>query len=184
MSLVMTLLGAALLTGCVGTGSFVHDTTRLPGRTPNAPAGTALNQQRVQVSTTAAAAMPPVKLEPGAAWPGPPKPIPSLQDLQRQQNEAMAQGGFVPHPMAGDLPKMPGFPIPQPEENPAPPKESFPTGLVSGVEGKALGTTGGALESQAVPPPDAQGNVVVPNGDGTSTVIGPNGSVTTLPKKN
>lgn len=185
MAAIGLVLGAALLGGCSGSGfgTYVHDTTRLPGRNPNVPAGDSLNHLRVMAQAPAASgahAAAPVSFAENDSWPGPPKAIPSLQDLQRQQNEALASGNFTPHPMGGDLPHLPGYEVTPPEAPAAAPQASFPAGVVKGDGGGTLGTLSNP-ETRAVPPPDRRGNIVVPNGDGSSTVIAPDGSVTTVP---
>lgn len=181
MSAGLALLGAALLSGCAGSGfgTYVRDTVRLPGSHPNQPQGDGLNHQRV-LGHTVTPAPEPVAMAATTDWPGPPKAIPSLQDLQRQQNEALASGTYAPHPMGKDLPSVPGFEVQGPAAPPAPPVASFPTGVVKGTEGANLSRIGGA-EARTIPDPDKRGNIVVPNGDGTSTVIAPDGSVTTVP---
>ncbi len=179
---VSVVVSVMLLGGCAGSGfgTYVHDTTRLPWHNPNQPQGSAPNHEKV-LAVKGALQPAPLVMAPAGAWPGPPKAIPSLQDLQRQQNDEMASGTYAPHAMSGDLPQLPGYAVTPPPEPLVAPKQSFPTGVVSGVEGKAVGSTGGAEVTRSVPGPDAHGNIVVPNGDGSSTVIGRDGSVTTQP---
>lgn len=179
----ITLTLTLLLCGCTGLGQFVHDTTRRPGRNPNAPQATAINHQRVLLAGNRVHdSAKPVTMDVDASWPGPPKDIPSLQDLQRQQNEALANGTYQTHGMAADLPNLPGYVVTPPEPAPPAPAASFPNGTVPGITGSDLGSVSSTAGVHGLPPPDAKGNIIVPNGDGTSTVIAPNGTVSTLAK--
>jgi len=182
MRRLVCIVSGLLVAGCSGSwfGTYVHDTTRFPGRIPNQPAGDSANQQKVMAVNDIKKPVP-LTLESASIWPGPPKNVPSLQDLQRQQNAQMAAGTYSPHQMAPDLPVLPGYPVTPPDELAKTPNLSFPTGVVSGVDRKRVGTIGGAEASRAVPEPNSQGAIVVPNGDGTSTVISPDGTVSTQP---
>jgi hypothetical protein len=178
------LLSAPLLSACSGSGfwRYEEDTFTLPGENPNRPVGASENFQRARHGTVTEPA--PLLTEAGDIWPGPPQPVPTLKDLQKQQTSEInnangggtASTGLAPLPT---LPSLPGYEIsPQEPGTPNPPNV-FP--------GSVVPTHGGRIPIQgdqgykAPPSSAAGGNIVVPNGNGTSTVISPNGTVTTIP---
>jgi hypothetical protein len=174
------------------------------GYNPNLPASDSENMRRVQGQEPA---VPTLTTEPGDIWPGPPKPPPTLQDLE-------ATGGLTPQPEA----PVPGSPLnrggrgPYPSPNPSP-GSSSPTGNTQ--PGLATPQSAPSLSSYAAPPPSppARGSagqvlqtpsgpavttgggpgyqttinpgggqsIVVPNGNGTSTVIHSDGRIETIP---
>ena len=181
-----TLSCLLLLSGC-GFGHFLGDTITLPGANPNSPRGDSENMRRIRAQTVAIV---PIETEPGNVWPGKEPPEPTLEDIQRQQNQQTDQ-------LQKNAPKptLP-FTIPTPGAQPAPglraPGSPAPGGRASGslAPGSAVllpngqqGTvTGGTNTFRTLTTPGGGGNsIIIPNGNGTSTVIGPNGSVTTVP---
>ncbi len=175
------LASTLMLTGCAGSGVYSHlgDTFTLPfGANPNAPAGAGENFARVRGHADRAE-IPPMLFEPGDAWPEPPKPPPTLKELQAEQNLALEHGssGFKP---LQPLPQIEGFEVPEQQAQPFIPGAAFPQGRAQRRFGGSVTTSagkpleGGAGETGKEP-------IVVPNGNGTSTVISPNGSVSTIP---
>jgi hypothetical protein len=89
----LTILLPAALAGCqqfvgnptVGMGGFIGDTmtTHL---NPNAPAPVVENEKRVRGVAVAQAPLLPEK---GEVWPGPPPPIPTLEDVQKMNPTTM-----------------------------------------------------------------------------------------------
>jgi hypothetical protein len=165
-----------LLPGCAGSGyySYLGDTFTVPFHAnPNIPGGSSETYSKVLAKDVQAP--PPILYEAGDIWPAPPKPPPTLKDMQIQQNaELNGKGGYTP--LTQTLPNLPGYEIPKQQTYAPPPSASFPTGTVALPHGHAV-TTGGAQDLQQ----NGNGSIVVPNGNGTSTVIGPTGTVTTIP---
>jgi hypothetical protein len=203
----IVLIGSVLLLpGCqtvgqyvgnpfVGFGGFVSDTVSFR-LNPNAPVGNAENLQRAKGQDVAAT---PLLPEPGNVWPAPPKPEPTLQDIEREQNAIeptpQGQGGqvepFVPHPQPRgsstppDLLTQPPTPqYPQQTVPPSPqvqlPNVPSTTGVVSTPQGPATITNGGNGVQQFKLPNGVIGRAI-PNGNGTVTLIGPDGSVQSVP---
>jgi len=86
----LTLLLPALLAGCgnstnpfEGFGSFISNTHTFTALKGNPPA-TSPNEKRV---TGERVALAPLMPETGEVWPGPPKPIPSLEDIAKMNND-------------------------------------------------------------------------------------------------
>jgi hypothetical protein len=165
-----------LLSACSGSGFYRYerDTFTLPGANPNRPTLAAPNYnlvmhddvpRKTQVLVT----------DQGDIWPPPPKPIPTLKDLQAKQ---IATGGSVTDglPPLAPLPSLPGYEISQPDPTRAAPEPSFAKGVARVPFGANVNTTA------VVPLKDAgNGAIVVPNGNGTSTVISPTGKISTIP---
>jgi hypothetical protein len=185
-----TLLLPCLLTACAGSGfwAYVKDTETLPGQNPNRPKGSSETYEHVR--HVPKSDPPPLLTEAGDVWPGPPQPVPTLRDLQKQQTaefngtatngETLPAGttlGLAPLP---PLPALPGYEISPPEPYKAPPPSAFPGGRVRTPSGLNMPATGGQ-DYHANQPLPGTGSIIVPNGNGTSTVIGPNGTVTTIP---
>ena len=167
-----------------GFGGFVADTQTYQ-RNPNRPPGEAPNMLRVEGQDVATEALTP---EPGNVWPGPIAPEPTLQDLERQQNQSelpaqpspgpATRGSSTPPGPAGTLP--PG-PAPRPAAPPTLPPATPPsTQVLPTPNGPAVSTQMGNGVQTYTDPKGGMG-IVVPNGNGTSTLIGPDGSVSTVP---
>jgi hypothetical protein len=175
-----------LLSGCTGTGVFFDHTMTFWGENPNTPAG---NSEMFQHLRGEDVAITPLVPELGNVWPGPQKPDPTMQEIEKETTGTPPPvvGGGTDHqqprpnrPMAAPSVVQPG---------------STPSGLV-GPEiqtpnGPSVDVTGGDQRVrgyrhlQTPPPnskpaPDGKG-IMVPNGNGTSTLIGPDGSVSTVP---
>jgi len=188
------LVSLTLLDGCSGSGfwRYQRDTLTIPGANPNLPVTDSENYLR---STGAKLAEPqPLLTEAGDVWPGPPAPVPTLKDLQKQQmadlNDQSGTGApnLTPLPT---LPSLPGYEIQAQEPGNPAPQVAFPGGVANipgrrpalitgdqtyhglGGMGSGPATTGSGIAGN--------GPIVVPNGNGTSTVINPNGSVSTIP---
>jgi hypothetical protein len=164
-----------------GAGGFVGDTEtyRL---NPNRPVGASPNMARVmgkQVDTA------PLTTEPGDVWPGPIAPEPTLQDIERQQNQSELTGQPPPprpprHGSAvppGSPPALPPGPAPQaaptPPAMPSAPPPSMQ--IYQTPQGPDVGTQSGNGVQTYTDPNGGMG-IVVPNANGTSTLIGPNGA--------
>ncbi len=169
------LLGLALfLSGCQfagnpfdGFGGFLGDTHGFKAN-PNLPAGSEETMQRVEGRDVT---VEPLLPEPGNVWPGPMKPLPTMQELQQQQNTQ-------PLP----APNVPAKPPPLlfPGEMPQQPQTPGATQTYPTPNGPAITTENPNGIRTFTAPGGGQG-IVVPNGNGTSTLIGPNGSITTVP---
>ncbi len=148
------LLGGCQYVGSpfAGAGGFIHDTQEFRSN-PTLPPGHDETMQRVEggdVDVT------PLQPEPGDVWPGPVKPIPTMMDLQQQNN----MQNRLPPPNIPTTPPPPLFP-----NEPTVPQA----------------TSGTGPQPPPSPGPSDQQPVLVPNGNGTSTRIGPDGSITTVP---
>lgn len=190
-----------ILAGCQGFGTFFGDTETWPGADPNQPLGDSENLRRVRAEPVN---LPPLTTEPGNVWPTQEPAIPTLQDVERQQNVNPAfpppqstpnlpahreprpgrQGSSTPpgsnQPGLAPLPGVPPVPRAQaPRALPQPrPGQTVPT------PGGPATVTGGNGGFRTTTPPGGVGGgqgVLIPNGNGTSTLIGPDGSVTTVP---
>jgi hypothetical protein len=162
-----------------GFGGFIGDTETYH-LNPNRPVGDAPNMLRAEGRP---ADLAPLTPEPGDVWPGPITPEPTLQDIERQQNQsevtpqmaprALPRGSSVP---PGPQPALPQLPPPppvaaQPPMPPAPPPATQTYQIPSGT---AVGTQN-ANGVQTYTDQNGGVGIVVPNGNGTSTLIGPNG---------
>jgi hypothetical protein len=147
-----------------GFGGFLYDTHTFRSN-PNLPASSGETIQRVEGQDVV---IPPLLPEPGDVWPGPIKPIPSMQDLQ-QVNPATLPPPNVP--AAPPPPLFPGEPtLPQGPKS----------GTITTPQGPTTTYQGGNGITTYQAPGGGQG-IVVPNGNGTSTLIGPNGEIQTIP---
>src|ERR1700712_975911 len=166
-----------LLGGCSGLGKFFGDTITLPGMNPNLPSGVSENTDRARGQKLDEA---PILPEPGNVWPGPPQPLPTLNDVSREQGNdlsgAMTGGGHGGASAHGGPAMHDGGSMSMGEGNAisngvTPGADSFSGGGVlddhvqddsqryrSRAAGSGSGGKGG-------------GDIVIPNGDGTSTVI-------------
>ncbi len=152
-----TMVGSPLS----GAGGFVGDTETFH-LNPNLPVSTAPNVARVEGKQVNEAPLTP---EPGDVWPGPITPEPTLQDIERQQNQSPTNGQLPP-----PLPARRGA---VPPGSPPPSTQVYPT-----PHGPAVGTTD-ANGVQTYTSPAGGMGIAVPNGNGTSTLIGPNGVTST-----
>jgi len=117
----IALLGfLALLPGCQfaanpgdGIGGFLYD-THLPIWNPNRPPAVVENERIVVGQDVKVEALVP---EGGEVWPGPPAPIPTLQDVQKLNN----MEEMLPPPAVPTGPPGPVFPqnAPAPQAAPA-----------------------------------------------------------------
>jgi len=179
------LASVLLLAGCSGSGfwRYERDTLTIPGANPNLPITDSENYLRS--TGTRVADAPPLLTEAGDVWPGPPAPVPTLKDLQKQQmadiNDQSGTPTLTPLPA---LPSLPGYEIQSKEPARAAPPQAFPGGYAS-IPGRkpALieGPSNLPQHSSLGGGINGNGPIVVPNGNGTSTVINPNGSVSTIP---
>lgn len=161
------LLGVCvMMSGCAGFEKVMSDTISLPGENPNAPAGSDLNMRRVQGQATKEV---PILPQGGNVWPGPPDPLPTLEDVAR---------GRAGRPAGADLPAT-GPQLPDGQEISIGEKESIHKGVVaSGLYGgPELGHTAapatGGVKPVAAP-------IEIPNGDGTTTLVHSDGSISTI----
>jgi hypothetical protein len=163
------LLGLVLLLpGCQfagnpldGFGGFIGDTHTYHDNV-NAPVAKSENERRVRGEELTAA---PLLPEPGDVWPGPPAPIPTLQDVQKLDNTKV-----LPPPTIPSAPPPPLF-----QQNEIQP------GPVTTPQGTVVPYNGGNNVKTFQAPGGGVG-LIVPNANGTNTVIQPNGAVTNEPK--
>ena len=159
MRKVMLLGGCLMITGCSGFGKFVSDTATLPGANPNAPLGSDLNMRRVKGYGASEA---PILTQGGNVWPGPPSPMPTLEDVEKDRigtalgatssaDEMLPDGGEINLDISSKV--APSAKLPDAEPDAA---SKF-----------------GAKRSNA-------SAIQIPNGDGTVTIIRPDGSVYTI----
>ena len=178
-----TMVGSPL----AGAGGFLGDTMTYH-LNPNQPIGNSPNMLRAMGRQVEE---PPLTPEPGDVWPGPVAPEPTLQDIQRQQNQELENPLQTPPPgpaprgsstPPGPPPALPTFPARQAAPPPpALPPISGPTSRVYPTPGGPdVGTQGGNGVQTYTAPGGGMG-IVVPNGNGTSTLIAPDGTVTTVP---
>lgn len=182
----LPILLAGLLGGCTGTGVFLDHVFKPFGENPNNPAG---NSETFRRTRGLDVDVEPLVPERGNVWPGPQQPDLNIDDLRREQNEAIRRNGGAPPPQASGQGNNAtaranaadrGLPPPQ---NPPPPPQGSPT--VQTPSGPAVDTGGGSGRSyRQLTSPSPRGNgILVPNGNGTSTLIGPDGSVQTVPTR-
>ena len=139
-----------------GGGRFLYDTETFHSN-PNLPPGVDETELRVEEKDVTIA---PLLPEPGDVWPGPMKPLPTMQD--QLQNKMQ--------------------PLPPPNVPTAPPPLLFPE-TPTGPQGSSSPPGPQGASSQQAPQggSSADQGVLIPNGDGTSTLIGPDGSIRTVP---
>lgn len=161
------LLGVCLImSGCAGFEKTMSDTMTLPGENPNAPTGSDLNMRRVQGQ---AAKEVPILPQGGNIWPGPPDPLPTLEDVARGRTARFS---------GGDVSAM-GPQLPDGQEISMGEHESIHKGVVGhGLYGAPdPGQTSAPLAraGKAVAAP-----IEIPNGDGTTTLVNSDGSISTM----
>jgi hypothetical protein len=176
------VLPALSLSGCgyasspfTGFGNFVGDTHTVSLRA-NMPVGDSENVRRV---TGREVAVEPLLPEPGNIWPGPPPPEPTLEDIERQQNNGQPIGGVVP-PYNGMPPgtnpamppgQLPGQPVaPHPQPRPYTRGSSTPPGTVPTQTFPPVAGPAPLPQGQRAPQPPG-GMVQTPQGPVT---MGPN----------
>jgi len=167
-----------LLPGCAGSGVYAYlgNTFTPPfGANPNGAPGSGENYDKTVAKT--AEAPPPILYQPGDVWPAPPKPPPTLKDLQAQQTQEM-NGGSQNYAPLQPLPNLPGYEVPTQQPSPYVPGETLTKSGIHHTVGGPVGTGGGTNLNTLGPA--GNGTIIVPNGNGTSTVISPNGSVSTI----
>ena len=144
-----------LLAGCSGFGQFNRHTFTLPGANPDLPAGASENMSRVETAPTVTK-MVPLETEAGNVWPGPPKPFPTLGEVEKEtQNGQVA----MPYTSSG--------------------QGTGPGRGPSAFSPSNDQTSGTKYKMQSNP--NSPSTITIPNGNGTSTVIGPDGSVKVIP---
>jgi len=188
--LVLTLL----LCGCdgnpwVGFGGFVSDTNTIY-RNPNRPPGDSTNMQRALGQAPMAE---PLLPEPGNVWPGPPKPEPTLEDIQKMQGTDMPslpapelmpmQVPGSSTPPGSNQPPLPPVSSVSPPPRPAPPAKPIQqttVGVVQTQSGPAV-ITASPNGQQTYTMPNGTTGRAIPNANGTLTLIGSDGSVQSVP---
>jgi hypothetical protein len=187
----------AALAGCSGAGEFLSDTHGW-NWTPNMPAGASETIERVQGSNVEPA---PLLPEQGDIWPSAIPQVPTLADIQQQENSVLQQP--LPGESGNKKPRQKGSPdgssTPPGSNQPglapgaAPSVEKAPSAgpsANSGVQqfqypsaaGSELGVPSNSGKYDVLTAPNgSNGGIVVPNGNGTSTVILPNGTIRTVP---
>lgn len=161
------LLGVCvMMSGCAGFGKVMSDTISLPGENPNAPAGSDLNMRRVQGQATKEV---PILPQGGNIWPGPPDPLPTLEDVAK---------GRMSSQTGAELPAT-GPQLPDGQEISLGEQESIHKGVVSPTRYAApeLGHTSAQPASAGKPVPAP---IEIPNGDGTTTLVHSDGSISTI----
>lgn len=162
-----------------GFGGFIGD-THTPSRNVNSPLASAPNISRVRgiaVETT------PLLPEPGNIWPGPPRPDPTLADIQREQNQGVplrpGGSGTPPSVMQPTLPTPIAPPGPAASRD-APRVPAPSAGVVQTLQGPAvLRTESSGIQTYTLP--NGSTGRAISNGNGTITLIGPDGSVQSVP---
>jgi hypothetical protein len=187
-----TLFLGLLLT-LSGCGGGLHTWYNLPfttGSNPNLPAGDSENMRRVMGET---ASVMPLTPEPGDVWPGPIKPPPTLQDLEKQgavpgQPLPPVGSSTPPGPPPLALPPLPSLAPSTPSPGQQPPTTAVPSANTPPPTGQVVQTskgpgvtTGGTTGYQTIITPGGGQSIMVPNGNGTSTIIHPDGTVETVP---
>ncbi|CEF55690.1 hypothetical protein [Acetobacter ghanensis] len=162
------LLGVCvMMSGCAGFEKVMSDTMSLPGENPNAPSGSDLNMRRVQGQATSEV---PILPQGGNVWPGPPDPLPTLEDV------AKGRTGKLP---GEEVTAATGPQLPDGQEMSIGEKENIHKGVVgnslyaSPVAGATTAQPAGAAKAKAAP-------IEIPNGDGTTTLIHSDGSISTI----
>lgn len=154
------LLGVCvMMSGCAGFEKVMSDTISLPGENPNVPAGSDLNMRRVQGQATKEV---PILPQGGNIWPGPPDPLPTLEDVAK-----------------GRMSSQTGAELPDGQEISLGEQESIHKGVVSPTRYAApeLGHTSAQPANAGKPVPAP---IEIPNGDGTTTLVHSDGSISTI----
>ena len=192
----LPIVCAGLLSGCTGTGVFLDHTTQWFSRNPNMPAGGSETFLEIRGEPVD---VPPLVPETGNVWPTNTGPDPTLQDIQKQQDEEIRRnGGRAPPSVLGQGGASGGLQGANPSVNranqadqglPPPAAQPAPARLPRTTQtpnGPAVDVTGGGsgrgYRNLQLPGGSGRG-ILVPNGNGTSTLIGPDGSVQTVPTK-
>jgi len=169
-----------LLGGCSGLGKFFSDTITLPGMNPNLPFGVSENADRARGQRPDTS---PILPESGNVWPGPPQPLPTLNEVSHEQSSDLSGkmqnlGGPLRH--GGGQSFNDGGSMSMGES------ESITKGAMSGADsfsgsGSLHDTVPDASSKfQVKTTHEKDGSIVIPNGDGTNTVIGADGTVKTV----
>ncbi len=154
-----------MMSGCAGFEKVMSDTLSLPGENPNAPTGSDLNMRRVQGQATKEV---PILPQGGNVWPGPPDPLPTLEDVAR---------GRAGRPPGGAM-SATGPQLPDGQEISIGEQENIQKGVVGN------GLYGAPELGHASAPSTGSGKIVaapieIPNGDGTTTLVNSDGSIRT-----
>jgi hypothetical protein len=193
-----------ILSGCTGFGTFLDHTFSLPGYNPNLPMTDSENVRRVLGQSPGPT---PLLPEQGNVWPGPERPEPTLEDIQKNPGTE-DQRGFPPTTVPGAQPGAPAGRQPRPVGSSTPPSNlndstevgpsaapgtpPLPTPRSSvtgpGPLGRIVQTpsgpavdAGGTNAYRQLTTPQGPGAIMVPNSNGTSTIINPNGTIQTVP---
>jgi hypothetical protein len=202
-----TIFGLPLiLSGCTGFGTFLDHTFSLPGNNPNLPMTDSENVRRVLGQSPGPT---PLLPESGNVWPGPERPEPTLEDIQKNPGTE-DQRGFPPTTVPGAQPGAPAGRQPRPLGSSTPPGDLNdnsevgpgpapgtppiprpPTSVPGpGPLGRIIQTpsgpavdAGGTNAYRQLTTPQGPGAIMVPNNNGTSTIINPNGTIQTVPSR-
>ncbi|MGC9269600.1 hypothetical protein [Acidiphilium sp.] len=155
VSLVVPGTLALMLSGCAGVGNYL-ETTVNPFGNPNAPAGDSLNMQRARGNDVAVA---PILPQPGDVWPGPVRPVPTLNDIQQHMNVPLGQeyqSEYGSNPGSATPYSVPKGASATVESGAAPPnRRAGPvTGNNAGLT--KFGTYGHAVKGSSTPPGSVQ----------------------------
>ena len=162
------LLGVCLMmSGCAGFEKVMSDTTTYPGENPNAPAGSDLNMRRVRGQ---AASEVPILPQGGNVWPGPPDPLPTLEDVAR---------GRIDQPVAATTTAT-GPQLPDGQEMSIGEQASIHKGVVHNNLYGAAQTGAGSSSATAAGRRPVPAPIEIPNGDGTTTLVNSDGSISTI----
>lgn len=178
------------------------------GPNRNKPVGNSETMRRVEGQPVQVA---PLMPQPGDVWPGPPPPVPTLADIEKQtnlqplpeepvpgspQNMGTAPGAPpsvppVPTPGSSTPPALQSLggappPVVPPSAPPSvavpPPPSGVPAPGTTVPTSRGTGVvTGGTKGYQSMTMPNGGSAIVIPNGNGTSTVIHSNGTIETIP---
>ncbi|ASC04417.1 hypothetical protein BJI49_00285 [Acetobacter pasteurianus] len=161
------LLGLCMIvSGCAGFDKFVSDTATLPGENPNAPSGEDLNMRRIRGQSAVDV---PILPEGGNMWPGPPTPLPTLEDVEKDRSGTVLGGESTSGPQ-----------LPDGEEMSIGEKEDIRHGVVGGGTAGKLPDAEPDVSSKYGAHRGVGAPIEIPNDDGTITLIQPDGSVSTI----
>jgi hypothetical protein len=172
-----------------GFGGFLGDSFSVTGD-PHRPI---INSENMRRAAGQATAVEPLLPEPGNIWPGPPRPEPTLSDIEHEQNLDIQQppappparrGSSTPPPVQPEAPATMS-PTAGPGTSSAAPAGIAPAPIPPGSvmqtpQGQAVITNGGGAVQNYITPNGATGTVIN-NGNGTVTLVGPNGDVQSVP---